>query len=152
VAHRDAGWIPDEGRRYQTDGTAVGLSVVGEKYFAGFHDVVPYAGLGVGYAYESDDYRYDYNYYDDGDYDWDHNTSTSHSGTLTALVGAQWRLKENVSLGGEYHVTGSLGRNEYTSTETRIDNGSTVVYRDHRKRTESSVGFESGRLLLAVRF
>jgi outer membrane autotransporter protein len=151
ISSRGAEWTPDREYKSRTDETAVGLSVVGEKYLAGFHDIVPYLGLGVGYAYASDDYHYDYNY-SNGNHDWNHNTSTDHSGLLIGLVGVQWRFRDNVSLGGEYEVKASLGRNEYTRSETELRGGSTVLHRSHEKTTSSSLDFESGRLLLAVRF
>jgi hypothetical protein len=152
ILRRDEEWVPDHGYESQSDATAVGLSVIGEKYLAKFHDVVPYIGLGVSYAYASDEGHTDYNYYDDGDYDWYSGTMTDHSGSLIGLVGVQWRFRDNVSLGGEYGVKGSLRRHESNSSETEVYNGIMTLHRSHSKTTRSSLDFESGRLLLAVRF
>jgi hypothetical protein len=152
ISRRGAEWAPDHGYKSRSDGTAVGLSVIGEKYLAEFHDVVPYIGLGVGYAYTSSEGHTEYNYYDHGDYDWYGGTTTDNSGSLIGLVGVQWRFRDNVSLGGEYEVKASLGRSESNGSETELRDGSTVLYRSHSKTTRSSLDFESGRLLLAVRF
>jgi opacity protein-like surface antigen len=148
------GWVPQRKYTYDNDKTTVGLSIVAEKYLAEFHDVVPLVGLGLGYAYSSEDnHSKRRSYYRDGyTYETTSTTVAGHSGSLIGLVGVQWRLRDNISLGGEYEIKGSLGRNERTQTMTAENEDGTALRRDHRKTTSSSLDFESGGLLLAVRF
>jgi opacity protein-like surface antigen len=148
------GWVPQRNYTYDSDKTTVGLSIVAEKYLAEFHDVVPLVGLGLGYAYSSEDnHNKRRSYYRDGyTFESTRTMVTGHSGSLIGLVGVQWRLRDNVSLGGEYEIVASLGRSERTQTTTAETENGTTFRRDHRKSTASSLDFESGRLLLAVRF
>jgi opacity protein-like surface antigen len=139
---------------YDYDRTTVGLSIVAEKYLAELLDVVPLVGLGLGYAYSSEDDHYKGgDYYSDGH---QHQNSsmkiTGHSGSLIGLVGVQWRLRDNISLSGEYRIKASLARKDRRGSRVVETQDGTTFYRDHRKTTSSALDFESGGLMLAIRF
>jgi hypothetical protein len=81
---------------------------------------------------------------------------SSSTFNIAGLLGAEWFISDNISLGAEYHLgmsRSSDSKNESTQTDGTSNPGvTTIVTYDYPRNTTTTFGFQAIGLVLGIRF
>lgn len=139
-----------------SDTGSLGVSFFVEKFVEGFKNVAPFLAVGMAYTFSSaDGHENRWRYYEPPEHSvfWSSSSDvTRHQLSLMGALGFQWQFADHLSLGGQYNISAVHTWKHEKSTQTRFDGVQSLVTAGNTDTQGTSVGVDSGRLLLSVRF